>query len=130
MILIDTDICVEILRGNMEVIDRLSSSNETVAISFMTIGELYFGALKSARPEHNQGRVDELIQVLNVIESDHLIMMKFGQLKADLSKIGRPLPDADVLIAAVALMHCTKLITGNTVHFARINELSIENWLV
>ena len=129
MILIDTDVCVEILRGDIEVLDRLRSSNEMAAISFMTVGELYFGALKSARPEHNQQKTDAFIQALHVIDSDHMIMMKFGQLKSDLSKAGRPLPDADVLIAAVSLIHCTKLVTGNTSHFARISELRVENWL-
>ncbi|MDX1478817.1 MAG: hypothetical protein R3301_13985, partial [Saprospiraceae bacterium] len=100
-----------------------------LAVAFMTVGELYFGAYKSSRPVHNQNLVDRLVKTVTMIHSDALIMMKFGKLKAELSSAGRPLPDADVLIAATAILHCTGLVTGNEAQFARFTELRTENWL-
>ncbi len=46
-----------------------------------------------------------------------LIMNKFGSLKADLSKLGRMLSDANILIAATTLIRCNKLVSGNIAHF-------------
>ncbi len=56
-------------------------------------------------------------------------MMKFGALKSDLKKVGRMLPDADILNAATAILKGHRLITGNTDHFSRFEELSIEDWI-
>jgi predicted nucleic acid-binding protein len=39
------------------------------------------------------------------------------------------LPDADVLIASIALTKCLKLITGNVKHFNRFENLVVENWI-
>ena len=47
MILLDTDICIELLRGNAKVIDKRQGYDEKVAISFMSVAELFYGAEKS-----------------------------------------------------------------------------------
>ena len=41
---------------------------------------------------------------------------------------GHPRADADLLIAATALEHGRNLVTGNSVHFAWIPGLVIEDW--
>ena len=128
MILLDTDVCVEILRGNQSVLKAFADSDAVAAVSFMTVGELYYGVYKSNRVEENSEHLDLLLSELIVIQSDALIMTKFGRLKSDLSKVGRPLPDADILIAATAMMHCSLLVTGNKAHFARFEGLQIEDW--
>jgi tRNA(fMet)-specific endonuclease VapC len=129
MILYDTDICIELLRGNPSVISRHNQSEGYVSISFMTVGELYYGAHKSNYSITNIGRVDQFVKSVIVHQTNHIIMMKFGQLKAELSKLGRILPDADILIAATALIRCNRLITGNTAHFDRFFDLRVENWI-
>ena len=44
MTLMDTDVCVELLRGNKRVIEHRRKVTDEVAISFMTMGELFYGA--------------------------------------------------------------------------------------
>jgi predicted nucleic acid-binding protein len=39
------------------------------------------------------------------------------------------LGDANVRIAAIALSHGLKVVTGNERHFRRVSELEIGNWL-
>ncbi len=128
MILYDTDTCIEILRGNKLVMQMHMASMSTIAISFMTVGELYYGAFRSKYRIQNLNRVDEFIRIANVIHSDHEIMSKFGSLKANLVNTGRILPDADILIASTAISKCQKLITGNVDHFLRFEELEVESW--
>jgi predicted nucleic acid-binding protein len=55
-------------------------------------------------------------------------MERFGLLKAALANQGEPLPDADVLVAATALVHAGLLVTGNAAHFARIPALRVADW--
>jgi len=44
MILLDTNVLIEILKGNQNTIDKIQSFNKTLAISSITVMELYYGA--------------------------------------------------------------------------------------
>lgn len=128
MILLDTDICIEILRGNSDLIDQRESYNDEVAISFMTVAELFYGVYKSANVAKNASVVEAFLTTVGVIESNHQIETRFGELKANLSMQGISVADADLLIAATTLERCTHLVTGNVRHFEMIPGLQIRNW--
>jgi predicted nucleic acid-binding protein len=49
----------------------------------------------------------------------------YGQVRARLESAGRPLADADLQIAATALLHDLELVTGNVKHFKRVPGLRI-----
>jgi len=100
-----------------------------VAISFLTVGELYYGAEKSTSSDKNRRLVAEFILSVDVINTDIQIMQKFGEIKAQLTLKSTPLADADLLIAATSLTLCKKLITGNIKHLEKIDDLVIENWI-
>ena len=129
MILLDTDICIEILRKNEKVISSREKYNDDIGISFISVGELYYGAERSVKPEKNRRLIEEFLITINIIHSDIDIMIKFGTLKADLKNNNILLPDADLLIAATTFIKAERLITGNVKHFERFPNLSIENWI-
>lgn len=129
MILIDTDVCIEILRGNKKVINKRNKFDEAISISFMTVAELFYGAQNSGNPEHNQSIVEEFLLTLQIIQSDFSIMKRFGSIKATLKKKNNLVPDADIIIASTAIEKCEFLVTGNTEHFSRMDGLKIDNWI-
>lgn len=129
MILLDTDVCVELLRGNTRVVEQRRRVQDEVAISFMTVGELYYGAAKSTRVDHNRSLVECFLVTVRCLQSDMAVMERFGTLKASLVVRGEVLPDADILIAATALTHCDLLVSGNEEHYARIPGLRTSNWI-
>jgi tRNA(fMet)-specific endonuclease VapC len=129
VILLDTDICIELLRGNAKVIDKRQGYDEKVAISFMSVAELFYGAEKSDNAGENSRLIEEFLLTIEIIHSDLEILRKFGELKAILGSAGNILADADIFIAATTLAKCIMLITGNVNHFKRIEELRIENWI-
>lgn len=129
MILLDTDICIEILRGNQQVIEQRKNCDERVSVCFMTVGELYYGAERSKYKAKNSNLVEEFLLSIDIINTDIEILQKFGRLKANLYNKDIMLPDADILIASVALSKCSKLVTGNIKHFNRFEKLTIENWI-
>ena len=128
MIILDTNVCVRILRGRKDALDSFSKHAGTVAIPFMVLGELYYGASHSKNPKKGKAAVDRLSQILPVLNSTVEIMGRFGELKADLAAKGTPVEDADVLIAATALVHGMSIATGNVRHFERFADLEVVEW--
>ena len=73
---------------------------------------------------------ETFIKSLTVLPLSDRTLKKFGQLKAQLRKVGTPVADFDLLIASVALTEDLILVTNNTRHYQRIEELKLENWSV
>ena len=128
MIILDTDTCVELLRGNERVIEQRALTDEAIGVSFISVAELYYGVERSSKPAENRHAVDALLLSVMVVESDRAIAQRFAQLKTELWRDSILLPDADLFIAATTLVHGTLLVTGNTRHFARIHGLRLERW--
>lgn len=128
MILLDTDICIELLKGNKRIVQRRSQYEDPVGVSFMTVAELYYGAEKSPNPLKNHTTIEALLLTVEIFQPDIPILKRFGLVKAELQRMGMVIPDADVFIASTAMEIGSKLITGNLEHFKRIPGLLMENW--
>jgi len=128
MILFDTDVCIELLNGNQEVVQRRNQYDDTIGISFMSVAELFYGAEKSTDPTKNFTTIEALLLSMEIIQTDIPILRRFGLIKGQLEKKGNAIADADILIAATTMEKGTRLITGNLKHFDRIPGLVIENW--
>jgi tRNA(fMet)-specific endonuclease VapC len=61
---------------------------------------------------------------------DQAVLDKAAEFYATLRASGQLIEDADLLIAAMALVHDMTLVTHNMAHFARISGLQVEDWLV
>lgn len=129
MKILDTDVCIEILRGNRQVIARRRESLDEVATSWITASELSYGAAKSRAPVKNQNLVIEFLATLPVVGLNLPAAELFGRHKAALERQGNRLADADLLIAAIAMAQGATLITGNVRHYERIPGLLIEDWI-
>ena len=57
------------------------------------------------------------------------IVVKAADIYAALYQRGALISDADILIAATAIVHGLEVVTNNEDHFRRIEELQVENWL-
>ena len=128
MILLDTDVCVEILRHNPRILARFRAVQGEAGIPFMTAAELLYGAEKSDDPDRNREQVEELLGSVDIVESDENTVRTFGYVKAYLVRAGLAIPDADILVAAAALSRSCPLATGNVRHFSRIWGLQLQNW--
>jgi tRNA(fMet)-specific endonuclease VapC len=128
MILLDTDVCIELLKGNKRILQRREQYDDPIGICFMTIAELYYGAEKSKDPGKNMETIEKLLLSVEIVQTDIPILKRFGIIKAQLQKKGEPIADADILIASATLEKAEKLVTGNTKHFERIPGLSLESW--
>ena len=129
MRVLDTDVCIEVLRGNAAVIARRANVADEVATTWVTAAELYYGAARSIAPDENRQTVAVFLRTLPVLGIGRASAERFGQLKRDLREDGNLIPDADLLIGSIALAVEATLVTGNTKHMERIPSLELENWI-
>jgi len=134
MYLFDTDIITNILKKtpSRKLLNKLSAlSRQKQFISTITITEIVYGAMKSNRAEFHLLNLEKiLLPAVNISVFDSKAAYVCGRLRAELEKKGTPLDLADLEIAAIAISRDFTLVTGNTRHFDRIDELRLENWLI
>jgi tRNA(fMet)-specific endonuclease VapC len=128
MRILDTDHCIDILRGREQVIRARTGVYDEVATTIITACELYYGAAKSAKPLENKRAVDAFLRTLRVMDLDAYGAQFFGYFKATLETVGQGLADADLLIGAIARANDAIIVTGNARHFGRMPGLKLENW--
>jgi tRNA(fMet)-specific endonuclease VapC len=98
--------------------------------SSITVAELYWGAHRSpAKARHLRNIEERVLPAVRVVGFDTAAAKVFGEIKASLEAAGRPLADADLQIAAIALAGGHELVTGNLRHFARIVGLRLNTAL-
>lgn len=129
MNLLDTDTCIDILRSNETVLERRAASTGEVATTWITAAELYYGAAKSEEPDQNRGLVTRFLATLPLLGLDDASAQIFGEAKALLERQGRRLPDADLLIGAIAAARQATVITGNRRHYERIPGVAVDDWI-
>ena len=129
MFLLDTDTIIYSLKGHETVRRNLGIHfEEPMALSAITLMELYYGAFKSQKKTGNLSKVKMLEKSFEIIPAGPESAEVFGMLKADLEISGTPLDDFDLAIAACAMTRNLTLVTNNARHFERIDGLKLENW--
>jgi len=91
------------------------------------VAEPYRGAFRSeARDRHLANIETRVLPAVTVLPFDTNAARVYGEVAAGLESSGRRLAEADLQIAATALLHDLRLVTGNVRHFGRIAGLAIE----
>ena len=129
MKILDTDVCIEILRGNVEVIAKRQTVDDDVTTTWITAAELAYGGENSRNSERNVTLVTEFLATLPLVGLNLPAALEFGRRKTRLERAGRRVADADLLIAAIALAHGASVVTGNRKHYERFEGLRTEDWI-
>lgn len=129
MKILDSDHWIALLRGKLDLRNHVAAS-DILAMTSISVGELVYGAEKSNRPVQNLLQIDTLLTTVTILDYDNQAAHRFGKIKRALERQGEKLSDADLHIAAIALTNNVPLVTHNTRHFRRIQQLTIEDWLV
>lgn len=129
--ILDTNVCIDVLRGRKKVVERLAAClPEKCFISVITEFELFQGADR-APPEHRKeerAKVSRFIASLRILPFDSAFARIAARLNADLLNGGTPVSITDVFIAATGLCHKWTVVTNNTKDFRRIDGLILEDW--
>jgi len=124
--LLDTNVIIDLLANEQAVRNKLGEAEEAF-VSSIAIGELYYGAEKSSRPVENLTRIDEFVAATTVLGCDVQTARHYGQIKNVLRSKGRPVPENDLWMAAIARQHSLTLATRDK-HFEEVDGLPIAYW--
>lgn len=125
-LLIDTNAAIAVINGNSAAIKAVDSA-ETIAIPIIVIGELCFGAEKSTQVAKNLSEIQTFLQGRNVLLCDLETATWYGKVAQRLRAKGRPIPQNDMWIAAIALRYDLTLMTKDE-HFSEVEGLKVQGW--
>jgi tRNA(fMet)-specific endonuclease VapC len=129
---LDTDIISLAMRRGLPDAARrrlLAPPRDDVAMTAVTLGELYFGALRTASASKWLAAVTALRRTMACLDFDAAAAQEYGELRAHLEGRGRRLDDPDLRIASICRSGNHVLVSGNAKHFGRVPGLRYENWL-
>ncbi|MBI2598225.1 MAG: type II toxin-antitoxin system VapC family toxin [Candidatus Diapherotrites archaeon] len=120
-ICLDTDLCIEIIKGNPLVESFIEDFWEfAVFISSVTVFELFLR-------ETDIGQVKNFVDCFNVLDFDEFCAVKASDIFKELKKRGKLVDFRDIFIAASSINYGCELATFNLKHFENIKELKLVN---
>ena len=133
--LLDTDIFSEVLKGVDPDIARKAAAYLRAfgryTTSVLTVMEIVKGLHKQRRSKKLKQFLKQ-ISAAEVVAFDQASAAIAGRIFGDLERTGQPIGRIDPMIAAIALRHDLTLVTGNLVHYQRIQalkcKLKLDNW--
>ncbi len=125
-VLIDTNVFSYLGKAGDEraKLYRPHVEGKLVAVSFVTVGELHFGAAKAGWSPDKILRMQARLRATVIVPYDSGVCEAYGRIKASLPK-SRVISDNDLWIAACAVRHSVPLVTHNRRHFDQIAELVV-----
>ena len=122
--LLDTNIIIDWFRGDEKTISFLN--NFDFEIPVIVIGELFYGAENSSKKEKYFEQIKSFIKEVSIINSTNETAKIYASIKSQLKQEGKPIPENDIWIAAIAIENNKSLVT-NDQHFTLIKGLKIIN---
>ncbi len=128
---LDTDILSSIMRQDGDAVSNAKkylADHRSLNISIITRYEILRGLM--AKNATNQiAKFDRLCGTMDVLQLTDPIVVRAASVYGQLRQKGKPIGDADILIAATCLENGYDIVTNNTAHFSRIPGLVVQNWL-
>lgn len=123
-LLLDTNIVSYLMKGHSVASEyRRHLEGKTLAISFMTVGELFEGAYRRGWDASKIERLKTEIKKYLVIPYSPHVCEIWGQIRA--GRRSQPIASDDAWIAATALAYKCPLVTHNASDFSGIEDLSV-----
>lgn len=127
--LLDTNTLIYFFKGIGKVADiLLSKSPEDISIPSIALYELEVGIAKSKNPMKRREQLEALISRVKISSFGVKEAEMAAAIRAGLESKGTPIGPYDTLIAGTALSTNATLVTHNTKEFARVKDLTIEDW--
>lgn len=123
---LDTNIVSAWLKGESIIADNIDKAG-SVYMPIIVIGELHYGASFSMHVQKNVNDIKKVISLYPILLVDEETAINYGNIKASLRKKGKPIPENDIWIAAIAIQHNLSLVTRDK-HFNEVEGLTLDEW--
>ena len=128
--LLDTNACIDLMKLREPLLARIREAGPGLfAVSAVTCAELWYGAANSRHPQRNRADQDAFLEPFRIVDFDQAAADRYAVIRHQLARVGRPIGDRDLMIAAIALANRIGVITRNTGEFSRVPGLRVEDWM-
>ncbi len=128
--MLDTNICIYVMKKYpLDLREKFNSLAEQLSISSITLGELHYGAEKSARRVENLTAIEHFVARLDVLPFGAKAAAHYGQVRAELERAETPCGPHDMQIGGHARSEGLVVVTNNMREFVRMQGIRAENWV-
>jgi tRNA(fMet)-specific endonuclease VapC len=127
-ICLDTNVVIRIFR-NDPLAPAFLARYSRCLLPVPVVGELLYAAKNSARARENLSVYDQFIQACTVLGITAKTAGLYSDIRMQLKRDGKPIPENDLWIAAVCMEHDLPLATADG-HFDYVEGLGIYSWSV
>jgi len=125
-LIVDTDVVSFLLKDDTRAQKyRPHLQDRTLALSFMTVAELYQWAYVRNWGERKLTRLEQQLQRYVIVPFDNDLCKEWARICVQRKRLGRPISVQDAWIAATALRHGCPLVTHNGDDFSNIPGLEV-----
>jgi tRNA(fMet)-specific endonuclease VapC len=128
--LLDTSICIYLIsKRPPEIIRRFRQHQPgDIAISVITVSELYAGLAKSGHQEDREEDLEAFLAPFELLPYTTKAVRSYGKIRSELDSKGLLLSPLDIFIAAQALSQDLILVSNKVQYFQQLSGLRIESW--
>lgn len=130
--LLDTGIASDLINQRNGVLEKavgLRSQGHVIGLAMPVVAELAHGIEASTSCEKNRELFLKALGALRVWPFDLKAALEYGRIRAELTRIGRPIQAMDIQIAAIALTLGRCVLVTKDSDFGFIPGLVYENWV-
>lgn len=127
----DTTFVIDVMSGDENALVRLDSletQRVPEKLSAISVLELFEGIFHVDHLEEERELIADVIGSKTIVAADHDIMRTAGELSETLRSSGKEIDREDCIIAATALQESEPVLTRNSDHFHRVDNLSVETY--
>jgi len=123
MMLADSDVLIDFLRGKGPAVERIQLEVGTGRLHTTTVNA--FELISGAQSPRDREKVGTLLAALHVLSLDFAAAEHAARVRQELEEQGQGIGTADYLIAGVCLAHGATFLTRNLKHFRRVPGLKL-----
>ncbi len=127
--MLDTDTFSYLISNRYPAVrTHVANRQGSIVLSSITIAESLFGAKKNGSKKL-LSLISLFRDIFPILPWDSTAAEAYSEIRTHMEKIGHPIGNMDMMIAAAAISANCRLVTNNERHFSHIPGLKIENWI-
>ena len=127
----DTSFIIDVLHDApdaLQYLDVIEKEKRPEKVASITVLELYEAVPQLDVPEERQRKILDVLDTRHIVSGDETVMRKAGKLSGELRSRGEEIDREDCIIGATALLNDEPVVTRNTNHFERIDDVDVETY--